>query len=75
VNDQKITQVKLKEGDKIVIGQTVYKFSRIESKGKIDKPAPKDFVDDPLPVPEGAKKNERSLVAHHRRGRRRDTSF
>jgi pSer/pThr/pTyr-binding forkhead associated (FHA) protein len=58
VNDQKITQVKLKEGDKIVIGQTVFKFSRIESKGKVEKLVTKDFSDDPLPIPqEGKRKN------------------
>jgi tetratricopeptide (TPR) repeat protein len=33
VNDQKVTQAKLKEGDKIVIGQTVYKFAKVEVKG------------------------------------------
>lgn len=37
VNDQKISQIKLKEGDKIVIGQTVYKFSKVEVKGKAKK--------------------------------------
>jgi hypothetical protein len=61
VNDQKVTQVKLKEGDKIVIGQTVYKFGRIESKGKIDKPPAKEFSDDPLPAPEGGKKTNALL--------------
>jgi len=34
LNDQKITQSKIKEGDKIVIGQTVYKFGRVEVKTK-----------------------------------------
>ena len=34
VNDQKITQTKLKEGDKVVIGQTVYKFAKVEVKAK-----------------------------------------
>lgn len=33
LNDQKVSQAKLKEGDKIIIGQTVYKLSRIEVKG------------------------------------------
>lgn len=34
VNDQKVTQTKLKEGDKLVIGQTVYKFAKVEVKAK-----------------------------------------
>lgn len=33
VNDNKVSQIKLKEGDKIVIGQTVYKFAKVEVKG------------------------------------------
>jgi pSer/pThr/pTyr-binding forkhead associated (FHA) protein len=46
VNDQKVKQVKLKEGDKIVIGQTVYKFAKVENK---DGPKPKaDFADEPV---------------------------
>lgn len=61
VNDQKVTQVKLKEGDKIVIGQTVYKFSRIESKGKAEKIPQKDFSDDPLPAPQGGKRTNALL--------------
>jgi pSer/pThr/pTyr-binding forkhead associated (FHA) protein len=39
VNDLKIKQHVLNEGDKIIIGQTVYKFGRIEVKPKIDKKA------------------------------------
>jgi pSer/pThr/pTyr-binding forkhead associated (FHA) protein len=38
LNDQKISQSKLKEGDKIIIGQTVYKFTKLEVKGKAPKP-------------------------------------
>ena len=33
LNDQKISQSKLREGDKVIIGQTVYKFTKIEVKG------------------------------------------
>jgi pSer/pThr/pTyr-binding forkhead associated (FHA) protein len=32
LNDQKVSQAKLKEGDKVIIGQTVYKFSKVEVK-------------------------------------------
>lgn len=32
VNDQKVSQTKLREGDKVVIGQTVYKLSKVEVK-------------------------------------------
>ncbi len=32
VNENKVSQVKLKEGDKIIIGQTVYKFTKLEVK-------------------------------------------
>lgn len=35
VNDKKITQQMLSEGDKIIIGQTVYKFAKIEVASKV----------------------------------------
>lgn len=38
LNDQKVSQSKLKEGDKIFIGQTVYKFTKLEVKSKAAKP-------------------------------------
>jgi pSer/pThr/pTyr-binding forkhead associated (FHA) protein len=39
VNDKKITQEKLGEGDKVIIGQTVFKFAKVEvaSKAKVIK--------------------------------------
>jgi pSer/pThr/pTyr-binding forkhead associated (FHA) protein len=45
VNDQKVNQAKLKEGDKIVIGTTVFKFSKVEYKNdKKNKFAEPDLV-------------------------------
>lgn len=39
VNEKKITQLQLKEGDKVIIGQTVLKFAKVEvsSKSKVIK--------------------------------------
>lgn len=39
VNDKKITQQPLSEGDKLIVGQTVFKFAKVEvaSKGKVIK--------------------------------------
>lgn len=39
VNEKKITQLQLKEGDKVIIGQTVLKFARVEvtNKSKVIK--------------------------------------
>ena len=34
VNDRKITQQQLVEGDKLIVGQTVFKFARVEVAGK-----------------------------------------
>jgi pSer/pThr/pTyr-binding forkhead associated (FHA) protein len=34
VNDKKITQEKLTEGDKVIVGQTVFKFTRVEVNAK-----------------------------------------
>lgn len=34
VNDKKITQEKLSEGDKLIVGQTVFKFTRVEVNGR-----------------------------------------
>jgi pSer/pThr/pTyr-binding forkhead associated (FHA) protein len=34
VNDKKITQLALAEGDKLIIGQTVFKFAKVEVAGK-----------------------------------------
>jgi pSer/pThr/pTyr-binding forkhead associated (FHA) protein len=34
VNDRKITQQPLTEGDKLIVGQTVFKFARVEVSGK-----------------------------------------
>ena len=52
VNDRKITQQPLVEGDKLIVGQTVFKFARVEvaSKTKVIKeeteeaPANKSFI-------------------------------
>jgi pSer/pThr/pTyr-binding forkhead associated (FHA) protein len=39
VNDKKVTQAQLSEGDKLIIGQTVFKFAKVEvgAKAKVDK--------------------------------------
>ena len=56
VNDKKVTQSQLNEGDKIIIGQTVLKFAKVEvgAKNKINKE--KDAED----APEG--KGKKSLI-------------
>jgi hypothetical protein len=60
VNDQKVSQAKLKEGDKIVIGQTVYKFAKVEVKGTGKNPK-KLFEDVEKPV-EPPKKKTSALL-------------
>lgn len=45
VNDLKVKQHVLSEGDRIVIGQTVYKFNRVEVKGQL-KEVEADFEED-----------------------------
>jgi pSer/pThr/pTyr-binding forkhead associated (FHA) protein len=60
VNDKKVTQSQLNEGDKIIIGQTVLKFAKVEvgAKNKVNKE--KDAED----IPEGSgKKNLIPLIA------------
>jgi pSer/pThr/pTyr-binding forkhead associated (FHA) protein len=34
VNDRKVTQMQLNEGDKLIVGQTVFKFAKVEVSGK-----------------------------------------
>ena len=34
VNDKKVTQMQLNEGDKLIVGQTVFKFAKVEVSGK-----------------------------------------
>lgn len=46
VNDLKIKQHVLNEGDKIMIGKTVYKFNRLEVKPKVNPKALKKVEDD-----------------------------
>ena len=46
INDLKIKQHVLNEGDKVIIGQTVYKFNRIEVKPKVDPKALKKVDDE-----------------------------
>lgn len=50
VNDQKVTQSKLKEGDKIVIGQTVYKFGKLEVKAKKATREKEEVVEEAAPA-------------------------
>ena len=51
VNESKVTQSQLKEGDKLIVGQTVFKFAKVEVAQK-DKKA----KDDSPPEGAGAKK-------------------
>jgi pSer/pThr/pTyr-binding forkhead associated (FHA) protein len=63
VNDNKVSQVKLKEGDKIVIGQTVYKFAKVVVKGQDStKPKKNDFLDSAESLPPDKKKSSMLLV-------------
>jgi pSer/pThr/pTyr-binding forkhead associated (FHA) protein len=57
LNDQKVSQSKLKEGDKIIIGQTVYKFTKLEVKGKATKPQAQEEDEQ---TPESPKKRSNS---------------
>lgn len=41
VNDSKITQQTLKDGDKVIIGQTVFRFGKIDVNGDEERPSPK----------------------------------
>lgn len=60
VNDQKVSQIKLKEGDRIVIGQTVYKFAKVEVKEAKPKIETKDEETEEE-RPEGGKKTSALL--------------
>jgi pSer/pThr/pTyr-binding forkhead associated (FHA) protein len=60
VNDQKVSQQKLKEGDKIVIGQTVYKFAKVEVKGSTK--AAKSKIEEDFSSPAPAKKQTSALL-------------
>ncbi len=63
LNDEKIQQVKLKEGDKFVIGQTVYKFHRVEAKRPVAKRVPSVGGDDPFNAsPPAEKKKGNALL-------------
>jgi pSer/pThr/pTyr-binding forkhead associated (FHA) protein len=47
VNDKKVTQRQLSEGDKLIVGQTVFKFAKVEvaSKNKVIKEISEDSSD------------------------------
>ncbi|MFP5458567.1 MAG: FHA domain-containing protein [Bacteriovoracia bacterium] len=62
VNDQKVSQLKLKEGDKIVIGQTVYKFAKVEVKGPEASKAKKPDLDEGFNEVEPQKKKSSALL-------------
>ena len=51
VNESKVTQSQLKEGDKLIVGQTVFKFAKVEVAAKA-----KNSRDDDAPSGSGAKK-------------------
>lgn len=61
LNDQKVSQSKLKEGDKIIIGQTVYKFTKVEVKAKAAKPQAQS-ADDEEETSEAPKKRSNSAL-------------
>jgi pSer/pThr/pTyr-binding forkhead associated (FHA) protein len=60
VNDKKVTQVQLAEGDKLIVGQTVFKFAKVEVSSK--KPAAKDLDEDEVDPNAGAKKTMVPLI-------------
>lgn len=62
VNDQKVSQLKLKEGDKIVIGQTVYKFTKVEVKGAESGKAKKAELDEAFNEVRPEKKKTSALL-------------
>lgn len=41
VNDKKVTQMQLNESDKLIVGQTVFKFAKVEVSGKTKTPKDK----------------------------------
>lgn len=55
VNDKKVTQAPLNEGDKLIVGQTVFKFAKVEVTGKSGKASSSNDYDD-APTGSGAKK-------------------
>tara|TARA_B100001971_G_scaffold214585_1_gene252790 strand:- start:6852 stop:7820 length:969 start_codon:yes stop_codon:yes gene_type:complete len=61
VNDLKVKQHVLTNGDKIIIGKTVYKFHRVEVKGEVEKPkvAEVEFEDEEF---EETKNNKPTLI-------------
>jgi pSer/pThr/pTyr-binding forkhead associated (FHA) protein len=52
VNDKKVTQSPLAEGDKLIVGQTVFKFAKVEVGAK-PKPKERTYEED-MPNAEGA---------------------
>lgn len=55
VNDKKVTQSQLAEGDKLIVGQTVFKFAKVEVGAKA-KPKEKSYEDEVPASGSGAKK-------------------
>ena len=47
VNDKKVTQMNLNEGDKLIVGQTVFKFAKVEVSAKAKASKEKDLDDAP----------------------------
>jgi pSer/pThr/pTyr-binding forkhead associated (FHA) protein len=47
VNDKKLTQQSLNEGDKVIVGQTVFKFAKVEVTGKNGKVVKEDASEKP----------------------------
>jgi pSer/pThr/pTyr-binding forkhead associated (FHA) protein len=45
VNDKKVTQQTLSEGDKLIVGQTVFKFAKVEVAGKAGKVIKEESVE------------------------------
>jgi pSer/pThr/pTyr-binding forkhead associated (FHA) protein len=66
VNDLKVTQVKLKEGDRLVVGQTLFRFGKVEvSEGEVPKPTKPTSVEDNFHTenpPENKKKGKLPMI-------------
>ncbi len=56
VNQNKVTQAPLNEGDKLIVGQTVFKFAKVEVGAKAKSKSASDDEDEPAETGGGQKK-------------------
>lgn len=61
VNDNKVTQQTLKDGDKVIIGQTVFRFGKIDVNNAEEKPTNKQEETFPDETPKEPPKNNSKL--------------